>query len=390
MFARQLDDSYPEIVRRNLDRLVWARLVSNACYRYAPPFIALIASGLHVTVARVGVAMGIAELAGLASPIVGRRIDRSNRILAMTIGMIGIIGAVVLAACSINTVMLAAGLFLLSINKVVFDTALIVWINDHVAYERRGRLVGIIETSWALGLFIGVSAMGIVATIFNWRIGFLVGAIAMGIAGGLVVSALPRHEAHPPAHQVQGGRVPLRGFLIVATTFMLMGGSQCLTITFGPWFKDYFGFHSSGIVAIVVVLGFIELVASISSSRVSDLWGKERSASRGAMLMAIGGAAMAIGHGHVVIAVPMLVVFMLGFEFAVVSVLPVAANIAPGSSGTGLGMAVGAGTFGRAALSPIATSTYTHVGPAVPTIIAAAMALAASGLAATYGRTPRR
>ena len=63
MFSRFVDDSYVPVVRKNLDRLVWARLVSNSCYRFAPPFIAVIARGLDVTVGQMGIAFMVGELA---------------------------------------------------------------------------------------------------------------------------------------------------------------------------------------------------------------------------------------------------------------------------------------------------------------------------------------
>jgi MFS family permease len=161
MFSRFVDNSYAAPVRKNLDRLVWGRLVSNACYRFAPPFIAVIARGLDVSVAQMGVALMIGEFAGLGSPILGRIVDRGNRITSMTIGMVAITLGVIGAATATTLVQFAISMFLLSGAKVLFDTALIVWVNDHVEYERRGRIVGIIETSWALSLFIGVAIMGV-------------------------------------------------------------------------------------------------------------------------------------------------------------------------------------------------------------------------------------
>jgi MFS family permease len=172
VFARYLDQSYAPVVLKNLDRLVWARLVSNACYRFAPPFIAVIARGLDVTVAQLGVAFMIGEFAGLLSPLIGRFIDRGNRLVSMLLGVALLTTAVVILATATNLWVFGAGMFLMSSSKVLFDTSLIVWVNDHVPYERRGRIVGIIETSWALSLFIGVAAMGIATAMFSWRVGF--------------------------------------------------------------------------------------------------------------------------------------------------------------------------------------------------------------------------
>jgi len=384
MFRRFIDDDNSPVVLRNVDRLAWGRLVSNACYRFAPPFVAVIARGLDVTVGQLGIALMIGEFAGLLSPVIGRRIDMSNRLAGMTFGMSALFVGVVGAAVSPNIVVFTVAMFVLSASKVVFDTALIVWVNDHVPYERRGQVVGVIETSWALGLFIGVSAMGLVTALTNWRIGFGLGALMMAVTGTLILRRLPHHEAHAPASEHVSARIPRNGWLVVAAFFMLLGAAQTIGIVFGPWFEDNFGFSSGAIVAVVVSMGFVELVGSIGSSRVVDRWGKENAVRRGTILMFATCVVMAFGRDTSFIAVPMVVVFFLGFEFGIVCLLPVAANIIPGASGVGLGTAVGAGTFGRAVMSSIATNLYDTVGPVGPALLGAVMAIAAGLLVTAY------
>ncbi len=389
MFARNIDSTYAPVVRKNLDRMVWGRLISNSCYRFAPPFIAVIARGLDVSVAQMGVAFMIGEFAGLASPILGRVVDKNNRLVTMMIGMVGITAAVIAAATSTTLVQFAIAMCVMSGSKVLFDTALIVWVNDHVPYERRGRIIGVIETSWALSLFIGVAIMGLATALFSWRIGFGVGAVGMLISGGLIVAALPRDDAHAPVTEHARGTVPRNGYLVFACAFLLMGASQCLSITFGPWFEDEFNYTSAALIAVVIALGLFELVSSISSSRVTDVWGKEISVRRGAALMVASALLMGLVPHISFVAVPMLVLFILGFEFALVSMLPLAANIVPTAGGIGLGLTVGAGTCGRAVFSTIATSLYDNVGPIGPAVTASALSAITVVAISAYKRSLR-
>lgn len=389
MFSRFVDNSYAPPVRKNLDRLVWGRLASNACYRFAPPFIAVIARGLDVSVAQMGVALMIGEFAGLASPILGRLVDRGNRIVTMTIGMVAITLGVIGAATATTLAQFAISMFFMSGAKVLFDTALIVWVNDHVEYERRGHIVGIIETSWALSLFIGVAIMGAATALISWRAGFLVGAIGMAVTGFFIVNALPRHEAHPPIRTDVRGTVPRNGYFVFGSSFLLMGASQCLIITFGPWFEDEFGFSSAALIGVVIVLGLFELVSSIGSSRVTDTWGKEISVRRGTLLMVIAAFAMAVAPHVSFVAVLMLVLFFVGFEFALVSMLPMAANIVPNSGGIGLGLTIGAGTCGRAVFSTVSTSLYDSVGPVGPAVVAGVLSAISVVLISLYARSVR-
>jgi predicted MFS family arabinose efflux permease len=368
---------------------VWARLVSNSCYRFAPPFIAVIARGLDVSVGQMGVAFMVGEFAGLLSPIIGRFIDRGNRLISMMMGIALITISIVVAATAQNLVVFAAAMFLLSAAKVLFDTALIVWVNDHVPYDRRGRIVGVIETSWALSLFIGVAIMGLATALISWRAGFIVGAIAMMFTGALLAAGLPRHDAHAPVTEHARGKVPANAWFVFTCSFMLMGASQCVSITFGPWFEDEFNFTSGGLIAIVIVLGVFELASSIGSSRVTDGWGKEVSVRRGVLLMVVSGIAMSAGSHISVIAIPMLVLFIAGFEFALVSMLPLAANLVPTAGGIGLGLTVGAGTCGRAVFSTVATSLYDSVGPIGPTIAGTALAALTVLAITAYARSAR-
>ena len=73
----------------------------------------------------------------------------------------------------------AAGLFLLGWAKSVYDIGLGAWIAGHVAYERRSRVVGLTETSWALGLLVGVSLMGLITGVASPRWAYAAAAVVV-------------------------------------------------------------------------------------------------------------------------------------------------------------------------------------------------------------------
>ena len=169
MLHRGLDATYPEEVRRRITLLTFARTAANGCFRFAPPFLATIASGLGVSLDTIGIAVAISELSGLVSPITGHLAERLHRRTAMAVGLAGVGAGAGLAAASHHVVMFAAALIVIAQSKVMFDLGLGAWISDRVAYERRGRALGLTETSWAMGLLLGVSAMGLVTAASSWR-----------------------------------------------------------------------------------------------------------------------------------------------------------------------------------------------------------------------------
>jgi predicted MFS family arabinose efflux permease len=122
---------------------------------------------------------------------------------------------------------------------------------------------------------------------------------------------------------------------------------------------------------------------------VTDVWGKEISVRRGVALMVITGCAMSVGTHVSFVALPMLILFIAGFEFALVSMLPLAANLVPTAGGIGLGLTVGAGTCGRAVFSSVATRLYDSVGPVGPAVSATVLAALAVVAISAYARSAR-
>ena len=374
---RILDDSYSVETRRHVLPLTTARLAANACFRFAPPFLASISDDFGVSLSRLGLALMITELVMGASPLLGSVVDRLHRRTAMAGGLMGVSGAAVLAAASPNIWVFIVGILMISVSKFFFDIGLSSWVNDHVDYERRGRVIGITETSWALGLLVGVTIMGLVASQTSWRWGYAVGALAVGLMGIVIASRLDPHDVAGSVRtrDVIRARMPRAGYLVFGAMFFLMAASQTMFVTFGSWLEDEFGFTEAGISAVAFGLGAFELLASVTSARRTDVWGKERSAIAGALLIVPSGLLLAALHTQQTPSLVLLGLFLLGFEFAIVSLLPLAANLIPEAPGRGLGIVLAGGMLGRASMSLVATAAYDEFGFQIPAIIGASMAL---------------
>ncbi|MEY2580295.1 MAG: transporter, family, inner rane transport protein [Ilumatobacteraceae bacterium] len=379
VLGRVLDDSYAPEVRRDLTAFAAARMTSNACYRFVGPFIATIARGLHVHLADIGVAIAISELFGLASPLIGRIVDRLGARRAVTVGLAAAIIGTCLAAASQGVAMLAIALVILGQGNTTFYLGIGTWIAMHVPYERRGRVTGLIEVSWAFGLLIGVSIMGLVTAVSNWRVGYLTGAVAMIIMAIVVVGRIdsPTDEHRTAASTRPMGRLVSRGWLILLSGFALTAASHALIVTFGSWLEDEFGLTPAGLSAVTFVLGVGELAATLSVARFTDLWGKRRSVAVGAALMVPASAGLALLHHHLIIGVALLAIGVLGFEFSVVSAISLGTGLVPGSPAQGLGLLIGVDTVGRSLMSVPATRLYSSHGIAWPAAMAAVLAAVA-------------
>lgn len=386
----RFDDSFSPSVRNHVVRLTVARTAANASYRFAPPFLATIARGFDVSISQMGIALTVSELTGLASPLIGQRVDGMTRRQAMRVALVGVgLGAIVAGAAP-NLVVFTLGIIVLGGAKVAYDVALGAWIADHVPWNRRSAVVGFTETSWALGMLVGVSSLGLITAVFDWRFAYLVGAGAVLLLAWHVSNKLPvdddvSHHHDEPASGEHGVLQPGSWFAI-ASCFTLMGAIQCIFVTFGPFLEDTFGFSEAGLAAMGFSLGIVELGASTSSARFTDVWGKQRSVARGAALMVPAALVIASFGDRLVPAILGLAVVILGFEFAIVSLLPIGTQLVPGRRGRGMGLLLGAGTLGRAAVSLAATRLYDQHGIDPAAVGAAILASATAVLIVNHAK----
>ncbi len=375
MLHRALDDSFPTEVRNRITLLTAGRTAVNSCHRFAPPFLATIASGNGTTLAGIGVAVAISELSGLLSPLNGEIVERIHRRTAMVLGLVGVAAGVTVVASSVHPAMFAIGLILLSQSKVMFDLGLGSWTTDRVPYAQRGRVMGLVEISWALGLLIGVSLMGLLTAVTNWRVGYGLGAAAVVAMAGLIARKM-EPDSGPHTRATRTARVPVKVAdvaVLIFGMFCLMAASQALFVTFGSWLVDSFDFTPTSLSVVVVGLGFAELTASVTSARRTDAWGKERSTALGAALMVLASVGLAIWHSHLLIALPLCIIAIAVFEFAIVSAIPLSTAAIVGSPARGMALMLSAGTTGRAAASIPATRLYERHGMAWPALLCAAL-----------------
>jgi predicted MFS family arabinose efflux permease len=254
----------------------------------------------------------------------------------------------------------------LSLANATFVISMNGWFADRVPYEKRSRVVGIVEFSWAGGLLIGVPIMGLVTALSSWRWGFAVGALSgvvMSISLFRRFASTPEgdHAADRPTGLPAGWWRPAARPIIA--NGMLMAAAQCAFVTFGSWLEDDFDFTAGKLSAIAFGLGVGEFTASSSTVRFTDRLGKRRGTMLGASLMIPMGLLLASPlHRFLWLGLPMLIIYILGFEFGIVSNIPIGTNIIPGHPSTGMGLMFGAGTIGRATTAVAAAWLYDHHG----------------------------
>lgn len=386
MFATHLDQSYPAEVRESIASVTIAKLGANSAVRFAPPFIATIATDLDLSLTTLGAAIAVGEFAGLSGPLITRLAGRFSRRSSICVGLLAIAAGAVICATSTTAVQFAVGLATMTMSKILFDVGVIGWISDRVPYTRMGRVVGLTETAWAGSLLLGVVAMGLLTDATSWRWGYGLVVVALILFSTMIRGRLPNEV--PPARvtrQQRRERPRLgAGWLVIVATVAIMASAQSVFVTFGKWLQNDFDFSDSQLAILVFAMGGVELLAATSTVRFADRWGKQLSTMAGVLVMIPAGLLLAAVNSNLVLGLAMLAAFVCGFEFAIVSSLSLASNLVPAHPSTGVGLMIGAGTLGRAITATPAAAAYTSKGMWLVAVIAAGCAALSFGCQWVY------
>ncbi len=391
MLSRALDDSYPPEVRANVTWLTTSRVAANTVYRYIVPFLAVVAKGLHAQVGHIGLALTISELGGLSASRIGRLADRGSHRAMMVAGLTGLAVGSGIIALSRGLAVFGVGLVVLALSKLVFDISLTGWVATHVPAPSRGRVIGIVESGWAGGLFIGVTLLGTVTAIWSWRWAYALGVVLLAATAVTSWIRLPADQPRV-ARRVEstpGRRTTAPTWWFVIAMGMMLFAISAIFVLLGPWLSDEHHVGATGLTVVAFGLGIFELVSSTSAARLTDRWGGWVSVTRGGSLIVPAAVALALGHRWLAIGLGAFVLLTLGFEYAIVSSMSVATSLVPGAPGAGVGLMITTNTIGRASGIALATWLYDHHGLAVatwPAAVAAGAAIVALGTGARRRR----
>ena len=359
-----------------LAAMLLARTTLNISYRITYPFLPVIARGLGVDLTSAGLLVTARATGGLASPLLGSLSDAWGRKRLMLLGLTFLIaGGAICATLPLYAAFMAA-FVMFGLSKAAYDPALQAYIGDHVPYERRGRVIGITELSWAGAWLIGVPTAGWLIARAGWQAPFALLA-ALGIAGlALIAWILPGNERPLRLPKPQGSALPHNRNLLAAlgVTFLITLANEITFIVYGAWMESRFGLSVVSLGVASMVIGLAETVGEFCSAAFVDRWGKRRSVLAGLLLLAVAyGVLPMLGH-QLVWTLGGLAFLFIAFEFTIVSFLPLMSELAPQARATALSSNVAAGTLARMIGSVSGTALFVRTGLLGPNATASVIA----------------
>lgn len=364
---------------RLLFAILFARTVLDTATRAPYPFLPFIAADLNVSLESAALIIQVPHLFGLSAPLFGPLSDRYGRraIMLIGLGVASLAAIALLFAVPLGLIVIAMTLG--GLGLIMFVPAQQAFFGDRVPYAQRGRVMAFAEVAWSVSAIIGLPLVGVILQFAGWRWAFA----AVGVLGlvSLVVlgAVLPgdKNAQHTIAMRWGGAvrdvlKQPM-ALGAIAASFLLLAANENINIIFGAWMKGSFALDAVQLGTVGAALGGAELAAELFAVAFLDRIGKWRLVAI-MMLCGIGVFfLLPFMEINVWLATAGLVFVFFVFELAVVSILPVFSEIAPGARGTLLSL--GSATFS------IGRTVGAFTGPFLLTTIGFGGASIASGLA---------
>lgn len=357
--------------------LVAGKLAVNTATRFVYAFLPAIARGLGVSTGAAGTLASVRWASGALTPLAVRLAGREHRRRIVLAGLgVFVAGSLVTAALGFYAGALV-GFVLMGIATPVFNSGTQAWVADRVPYERRGKLLGILETTWAVSFLVGAPAAGWLIERSGWTAPFWATAVIVAVilAGLALVIREPVRAGAAPQGVIAWDRAS-GGFL--AGTVLIVGSVEMMFITFATWLEEVHGFSVAGLAGVAIVIGFAELTAEGATVAFTDRLGKPYAVAVGLGASALGFLLVAVLRLEVVPAVAGLVLGIAGFEFAFVSSISLGTELQPSARIAYLSRFVVAQAVGRGVAALVGLAVFGALGMGAVALLAAAVAVVAA------------
>ena len=340
-------------------QIAWAtqsRLFLNTARRFAYPFAAVLSRGLGVPLEAIGAMIaalqGINVLGGFIGPLGDKFGYRTMMITGLGLLSFGMF----LGAIFPVYVAVFIGILLASLGKSIFDPALQAYVGQQIPVHRRGRIIGIVEMSWAGSTLIGIPIVSLLIKWQDWRAPFwalgIVGLISMGVmwrvmpAGEFTehtTSKATRHFRRVWAMMLKS-KVALAA---LAFAFFTNMANDVIFVSYALWLETNF---SLGVVALgmaTTAIGAAELLGEGFTASFADKIGLRRVVVVAVLSTSIAYALLPLMGASLPMALVALFFTFLSFETGYVTSLSIFTEILPSARGTMMASIQGIAGIGR-------------------------------------------
>ena len=371
------------------------RIMGNLLLRFPYVFITAIAKGLGVSVTSLAAMLGARELGGLIAPVTGHWFDHGHERRIIVLGGLIAGGAYTIAAVP-NPVVFVIVMLVSGAAKISIDLTQNAWLGHNVALERRGRLGGLLETTWAAAFLVGVPVIGWLIHEYGWQAAFLVTGPLLALSAVTSGTTLPEAslgsaEDDDATTGDAVNRFPANPRLTRAVLVFCVMQPLAQMLIFavnGDWFATKLGLSIPAIGAVGLVLGISELIGSLLAVVFVDRIGPLRCGTWAIAAAAVPMVGMIAAGTTLWLAIALMFMMDATIEFAFIAVVPLFAELDTQNRGKAMGQVFVVIMISRAVGSVLAAVIYGFGGFNL-SLVAAATACAVGAGALGWARSHR-
>ena len=162
--------------------------------------------------------------------------------------------------------------------------------------------------------------------------------------------------------------------------------AEIIFVTFAAWLEESFAVSVAVLGGAAFLIAAAELMGEGGTFAFTDRLGKRRAVLLGMVVSIVGYGALVLAQEQMAWGLGLIALAILGFEFTVVSGIPLASGLAPNSTGRYLAWMVFAVGVGRGVGAAVGPPLYRSFDLAGPAIGAVALNLVAFALVVTQIR----
>jgi len=372
------------------------RLVLNTARRFAYPFAPALSRALGVPLTHITSMIAVNQASGLLALFFGPFADRLGYRFMMLLGLFVLaVGMLAAASLPFFAVVLLA-LFLAGLGKNVFDPAIQAYVGERVPYEKRGLVIGLIETSWAASTLVGIPLVGLLIAWRGWRAPFVVMGMAALVGMLLIALRLPTEARTAEGLSGYDGLARAwkrlfrsrRARAMLAVAFLVSMANDGIFVIYGAWLERQFHLNVAQLGLGTSVIGMAELGGEFMTVGLTDRMGKERALATGIGMSTVGYLILPWTDVALPLALGGLFILFVAVEFTFVTALSMATEILPDQRATMMSGMLAVAGLGRMAGAVAGGLLWVSQGTLAVALMAALLC-AMAGLSMTLGRRTR-
>lgn len=343
--------------------LIFSRLWLNAGVRLAYPFLPTIARGLGIGMEQAGFLVAARSFVGLSGIVFGILSEKKGEKVGLLTGLAFFALSGLFIGFYRTYPWVLAGFVLMGLAHAVYNPAVQSYVSAHVPYAGRARALGLLESSWSMGWFVGMPLGGFLIARYGWHVPYAALGL-IGIALFLATTRLPaapqgsgtgfdpyqrRHECAgkiPDMRRPDSGHGPGQAarrasrstphrklWPALGVTFFALFANESLMLVYGAWMETRFDVGIGSLGLLSTVIGFMELAAELSVALIVDRLGKKRALAAGLLGAATAYAALMVAPASLGVSIAVFGWIAYSFEFTVVSSFPYVSELNPNARG---------------------------------------------------------